>query len=83
MLFDAFLDAFLDQFWCGFWPPFWVPFWGLRDLFWKSFWEVPKVDSEHPYTTLKGFYMSPNNNKKMRFQDGKKTCFLLPNSVAF
>ena len=34
--------------------------------------EVPKVDSEHPYTTLKGFYMSKKINKKRRFQDEKK-----------
>ena len=26
--------------------------------------EVPKVDSEHPYTTLKAFYMSQKINKK-------------------
>ena len=64
MFFDAFLDAFLDQFWGGFWPPFGVPFWGLKGPVLEVILEVPKVDSEHPYTTLKGFYMSKKINRK-------------------
>ena len=64
MFFGLFLGAFLDQFWGGFWPPFWVPFWGLKGPLLEVLLEVPKVDSEHPYTTLKGFYMSKKINKK-------------------
>ena len=41
-----------------FWPPFGVPFWGLKGPVLEVILEVPKVDSEHPYTTLKGFYIS-------------------------
>ena len=35
-----------------------------RDLLWGVLSEVSKVDSDHPYTTLKGFYMSKKINKK-------------------
>ena len=64
MFFCVFLGAFLDQFWGGFWPPFWVPFWGLKGPLLGVLLEVSKVDSDHPYTTLKGFYMSKKINKK-------------------
>ena len=41
-----------------------MPFWGLKGPLLGVLLEVPKVDSEHPYTTLKGFYMSKKINKK-------------------
>ena len=72
MFFDAFLDAFLDQFGGGFWPPFGVPFWGLKGPVLEVILEVPKVDSEHLYTTLKGFYISKKSIKQIRFQDARK-----------
>ena len=41
-----------------------MPFWGLKGPLLEVLLEVPKVDSEHPYITLKGFYMSQKINKK-------------------
>ena len=41
-----------------------MPFWGLKGPLLGVLLEVPTVDSEHPYNTLKGFYMSPKINKK-------------------
>ena len=43
--------------------------------------EVPKVDSEHPYTTFEGFYMSQKSikNEVPRW----KTHFLHPKMMAF
>ena len=83
MFFDALLDAFLEQFWGGFLPPFGVPFWGLKGAVLEVILEVPKVDSEHPYTTLKGFYMSKKINKKGGSKTKKKTRFRHPKMVAF
>ena len=82
MFFDAFLDTFLDQFWGGFWPPFWTPFWGLRDLFWKSFWEVPKAVFEHPSTTFDSFYMAKKSIKKWGSKT-EKNSFLVAQNGAF
>ena len=50
-----------------------MPFWGLKGPLLGVLLEVPKVDSEHPYTTLKGFYMSKKINKKRRFQHEKNS----------
>ena len=39
-------------------------FGGLKGPLLEVLSEVPKVDSEHPYTTLNGFYMSKKSIKK-------------------
>ena len=54
-----------------------MPFWGLKGPLLGVLLEVPKVDSEHPYTTLKGFYMSKKINKKGG-SNMEKDSFLAP-----
>ena len=82
MFFDTFLDAFLDQFWGGFDLRFRCNFLGLKGPVLEVILEVPKVDSEHPYTTLKGFYMSKKSIKN-EVPRRKKTRFRHPKMVAF